>query len=195
MTRILFSISIILLISSCSDRSPALVFMPDMYYSVPYEPYQKANFGYPHYADGTSVGVFSDNHDMSALTPVEGTVPHSKSGILPYTLPNTTEGYNASLGVASPLDTINREKSLARGQKLYGQTCIACHGVNGDGQGPIVQSGAYLGVPNYKDRAITVGSVYHVIMHGRNAMGSYASHLNEEDRWMVAEYVMSLKNQ
>lgn len=194
MKRILFIIPIILLISSCTDRTPALVFMPDMYYSVPYEPYQKANFGYPNYADGSTVGIFTDNHNMSALHPVEGTVPHSKTGILPYTLPNTNEGYTASLAYASPLDTLQSERTLARGQKLYNQTCIACHGAAGDGQGPIVQTGAYLGVPNYKDREITVGSVYHVIMYGRNAMGSYASHLNEEDRWMVAEYVMSLRN-
>jgi mono/diheme cytochrome c family protein len=70
-------------------------------------------------------------------------------------------------------------------------TCAACHGVGGDGQGPIVQSGAYSGVPNYKDRQITVGSTHYVIVNGRNLMGSYAGQLAPADRWRVAMYVMS----
>ena len=70
-------------------------------------------------------------------------------------------------------------------------TCAACHGVNGDGQGDIVQSGAYSGVPAYKDRDITVGSVHYVITNGKNLMGSYAGQLSPADRWRVAMYVMN----
>ena len=74
---------------------------------------------------------------------------------------------------------------------MYVKTCSACHGTGGDGQGDIVQSGAYSGVPNYKDRDITVGSVHYVIEHGRNAMGSYAGQLLPGDIWRVAEYVIN----
>lgn len=196
MKRFLILVVIGALISSCSgpDRSPAKVFMPDMYYSTAYEPYQKANFGYPNYSENSDVNVFSENFDMSALVPVEGTVPHTASGLLPYTLPNTNEGYDASKEMESPLNIADKDKNLKRGEKLFNQVCAACHGVKGDGQGSIVVSGAYLGVPDYATRDITVGSVYHVIMYGRNAMGSYASQLTQEDRWRVAEYVMQLKN-
>ena len=76
---------------------------------------------------------------------------------------------------------------------MYGQNCAVCHGTAGDGQGSIVKTKAYSGVPNYSERDVTVGSVYHVIMYGKNAMGSYASQLTPADRWRVAEYVMSLK--
>lgn len=93
------------------------------------------------------------------------------------------------------MDSLNREQDLKRGEKLFSQACVACHGAKGDGQGPIVVSGAFLGVPNYKDREITVGSVHHVIMYGKNAMGSYASHFTDDDRWRVAEYVIQLRNQ
>lgn len=196
MKRILFLITIAAILSSCGgpEREPAMVFMPDMYYSIPYEPYQKATFDYPEYQENSGVPLLREDFNMSALVPVEGTVPHTKSGLLPYTLPNNNDGYNASKLVKSPLDSLNSVAHLDRGEKLFNQVCAACHGEAGDGQGSIVQSGAYVGVPNYKDREITVGSVYHVIMYGRNAMGSYASQLNEEDRWMVAEYVMKLKN-
>ena len=74
---------------------------------------------------------------------------------------------------------------------MYEHTCAACHGVNGDGQGPIVQSGAYSGVPKYADREITVGSVHYVLSYGRNAMGSYAGQLTPGDRWRVAQYIMN----
>ena len=74
---------------------------------------------------------------------------------------------------------------------MYDKTCSACHVTGGDGQGPIVASGAYSGVPKYADREITVGSVHYVLTNGRNAMGSYAGQLTPGDRWRVAMYVMS----
>ena len=194
-TYIILLIGCTAFLASCgADSKPATVFMPDMYYSDPYEPYSKTNFGYPDDTDDSDVYLFVKNHHSSALSPVEGTVPHTESGILPYTLPNTNEGYELARNLKSPLDSLNYEKDVKRGEMLFNQACVACHGVNGDGKGPIVQSGAYVGVPNYKDRDVTVGIVHHVITYGKNAMGSYASHFNEEDRWRVAEYVMKLKN-
>jgi mono/diheme cytochrome c family protein len=89
------------------------------------------------------------------------------------------------------LNPANAAKDIERGKVLFDHTCAACHGTGGDGQGPIVQSGAFSGVPNYADREITVGSVHYVLTNGRNAMGSYAGQLNAGDRWRVAMYVMS----
>ena len=196
MKHILTLIVIAGLFASCSgpQRDPAIVFMPDMYYAVPYDPYEKATFNYPYDTDSSAVPLFAKGNNMTALIPVAGTVPHNEIGTLPYLLPDNNDGYNASMSLKSPLDAANSAKNLVHGEKLYIQACATCHGLKGDGQGPIVVTGAYLGVPAYKDRAITEGSVYHVIMYGRNAMGSYASQLTESDRWRVAEYVMKLKN-
>lgn len=184
------------LATACSDkqRKPSIVYMPDMYYATAYDPYQKATFKYPDDKESSDVPVFKNNHDMSALEPVDGTVARNEGDILPWTLPNNNAGYNQSKGISSPLEVANREADLKRGEKLYGQTCAVCHGATGDGQGSIVKSKAYSGVPTYGERDITVGSVYHVIMYGRNAMGSYSSQLTPADRWRVAEYVMTLKN-
>ena len=81
------------------------------------------------------------------------------------------------------------------GGELYGIYCAICHGNKGDGQGNLVKREKILGVPSYADagRNISVGSTYHVIYYGQNAMGSYANQLNETERWQVAEYVMKLK--
>lgn len=195
MRNLIILTSFVLTLVSCGPgEKPAAVYMPDMYYSNSYEPYAKTTAGYPKEVDDSSIYLFVKNNHSTALPPVEGTVPHTASRLLPYELPNTNEGYEASRKLKSPLDSTNYQKDIKRGELLYKQACIACHGEKGDGQGPIVQSGAFLGVPNYKDREITVGTVHHVIMYGRNAMGSYASHFTDEDRWRVAEYVIELRN-
>lgn len=184
-------------LTSCSDkkRSPSIVFMPDMYYPVAYDPYMEADFEYPEREEKSDIPLFAAHRNMTALWPVDGTVSRTdETAILPWELKNTLDDYNKSKAItASPLDPSNRKKDLERGEKLYGQTCSVCHGAGGDGQGTIVQSKAYSGVPTYAERELTVGSVYHVIMYGRNAMGSYSSQLTAVDRWRVAEYVMNLR--
>ena len=185
-----------ILITSCSDkkRNPSIVYMPDMYYPTAYDPYEKATFGYPHDEENSEVPLMNKNHNMSALESVEGAVARTDGDILPWTLKNNNAGYAQAKAVTtSPLNAANKVADIERGKLLYGQNCAVCHGDAGDGQGSIVKSKAYSGVPNYSERDVTVGSVYHVIMYGKNAMGSYASQLTPADRWRVAEYVMSLK--
>jgi hypothetical protein len=40
--------------------------------------------------------------------------------------------------------------------------CISCHGAAGDGMGVLVMR-EILGVPSYKDRVITEGSIFHIV--------------------------------
>ena len=83
---------------------------------------------------------------------------------------------------------------MAKGQELFEIYCISCHGAAGNGKGKLVEREKFLGVPSYADRAITEGSVFHVITYGLNAMGSHANQLSKKERWMVASYVMELKS-
>lgn len=184
------------LVTSCENKKtdPGLVYMPNMYYPTAYDPYEKATQKYPHDFESSTVPVFQDNYEMSALESVDGAVARNEEGLLPWTLKNNNAGYlQAKAITTSPLKG-DKVKDLERGKKLFGQNCAVCHGDAGDGQGSIVKSKAYSGVPTYGERDITVGSVYQVIMYGKNSMGSYASQLTIADRWRVAEYVMSLKN-
>ena len=82
----------------------------------------------------------------------------------------------------------------AKGKKLYNIYCAICHGKKGDGQSILSDRDKFNGVPNYKDRAITDGSIYHVIMKGKGLMGSHASQLRDEERWQVVHYVQQLKS-
>ncbi len=184
------------LLNSCGPKeNTPLVYFPDMYFPVAYDPLMKAQDAYSDHEN--EIPAFVRNNGATGLTPVEGTVPQNKDGIfeegkLPKNVDEYNAGYDASKTLtASPLNPANAAKDLERGKILFDHTCSACHGVGGDGQGPIVQSGAFSGVPNYADREITVGSVHYVITNGRNAMGSYAGQLNAGDRWRVAMYVMN----
>lgn len=183
-------------LNSCNGFvDPPTVYFPDMYFPIAYDPQNSTQLAYTDHEN--EVPLFQKNGGSNQLSVVEGTVPRTKEGILPYeAYPKTPEEYtpmydNAKQTITSPLDPSNMEKDLERGKILYERTCSACHGVAGDGQGPIVQSGAYSGVPAYKDRELTIGAVHFVITNGKNAMGSYAGQLSPGDRWRVAMYVMN----
>ncbi|RAR71722.1 c-type cytochrome [Flavobacterium aciduliphilum] len=180
--KISFVIGALVSLTSCKDDSaPNYQYMPNMYESVAYETYSESTaFNSPNGLQGKE----------GQLPPV-GTI---KRGYVPYEYPNTPEGYAAAkLNSKSPLDptTIDMKKA----EELFNIYCAICHGTAGDGKGNLVKQGKFLGVPNYKDREITEGSVNHVINFGLNSMGSYANQLNQQERWMVAAYVMKLRSQ
>ncbi|SEB98957.1 Cytochrome C oxidase, cbb3-type, subunit III [Tenacibaculum sp. MAR_2009_124] len=164
-------------IVSCKDkRKPQVQYMPDMYVSVPYD----AN------------GVTSAGNVPVNRKPVAGTV--SRNGIIAYDIPNTNEGYEkAKAELKNPIDAT--EENLAKGKELYTIYCSSCHGKKGDGNGVLSQREKFEGIPNYKDRDLNSGNIYHVIMHGKNLMGSHASQLRYKERWQVVQYVESLRSE
>lgn len=186
-----------ILLNSCGPKeNPPLVWFPDMYFPVAYDPLMKAEDAYSDHDN--EIPAFVKNNGATGMIPVDGSVAQNKDGVVDVndakalTVDQYNAGYDASKGItASPLNPANNAKDLERGKVLYDRTCASCHGVGGDGQGSIVQSGAYSGVPNYADREITVGSVHYVLSYGRNAMGSYAGQLTPGDRWRVAQYIMN----
>lgn len=185
-------ITIFCVFVSCNKETPSIVFFPDMYYSVAYDPYQEAV--QPYISEYNDVPLFKNREGQTAIPLVNGTVSRNVEGILPIGLENTLIDYEVSKSIhSSPLSNFQMDvqKNLERGKTLYEQNCLVCHGIKGDGNGSIVQTGSYNGVPKFADRQISVGSVHYVITYGKNAMGSYASHMNSADRWRVAEYVMS----
>jgi len=179
--NILRNISLVLLVlvsfASCKkDSRPNYEYMPNMYESVGYEAYQEAD-------------VFKG--DVEAQLPAEGSIPR---GYTPFDIENNTEGYElAKLSLTNPLDSTKVDYD--RAGKLYAIYCAICHGNKGKGQGTLVKREKILGVPSYADRDITIGSIYHTIYYGKNAMGSYANQLNEEERWQVSEYVLKLRSE
>ena len=162
---------------SCQKNSrPNYQFMPNMYEPVGYETYAESSM-FP--------------NDAVALLPAEGSIPR---GFKPFEYDNSVEGYDlAKANLKSPLDST--QVDYAKGKPLFDIYCGICHGTLGDGQGNLVKREKILGVPRYDDagRAINEGSIYHTIYYGKNAMGSYANQLKEEERWQVVAYVLKLK--
>lgn len=167
------------LVMSCADsNAPNYQYMPDMYEPVGYEAYGEYD-------------IFENG--QQAKLPVEGTIPR---GWKPYDYENTPDGMaNAKANLQNPLPYT--EDNLNEGKQLFTVYCAVCHGDNGDGQGILAEREKILGVPAYDDlgRAITEGSVYHVVYYGLNTMGSYAVQTSEEERWKITHYVMNLKNE
>ena len=161
--------------TSCFDKAkPNYQFFPNMYEAVSYETYSEHN-------------VFKGG--VEAQIPAKGSI---KRGFVPYEIPNTPEGYAlAKATLKSPLDSLSINQDKAK--ELYTVYCAICHGAAGDGKGNLVVKEKFLGVPSYKDREITDGSVFHVITYGLNSMGSHANQLSQEERWVVADYVLKLK--
>ncbi len=171
----------LLLLSACSDGRPRtrdVQYMGDldMYIAVPYETY-------------SSNPIFKDG--LSSQKPVEGTIAR---GYVLYEFPNTEEGYQMAKDSLHSTIELN-DKNLENGKKMFAIYCAICHGDKGDGQGFLATNEKFLGIPNYKDRDITEGSIYHVIMYGRNLMGSHASQLNDKERWQVVQYVETLRQE
>ncbi|MGC6479232.1 MAG: c-type cytochrome [Flavobacteriaceae bacterium] len=162
-------------VTSCFDPSrPNYQYFPNMYEPVGYETYADSDA----FANG-----------IEAQIPVAGSIAR---GWQPYDYPDTNEGYEAAkAALISPLDV--SEQNAAAGKELYGIYCAVCHGKKGDGQGILMTREKFLGVPSYADREITPGSIYHVLMYGKNAMGSHAGQVNAKERWQIAQHVMELR--
>ena len=166
------------LVFSCKkDSRPNYQYFPNMYDSPSYETYREYD-------------IFSG--EQSAMLPAEGTIAR---GFTLFEYGSSNEEFlRAKAELMNPLDS--SQVDLARGKQLYDIYCGICHGNKGDGQGNLVKREKILGIPNYADagRAINEGSIYHSIYYGKNAMGSYANQLNEEERWQVVAYVLKLKS-
>lgn len=168
--------------SSCkNDLKPNYQYMPNMYEAVGYETYSESDaFNSPEGLKGKSGQLVTD-----------GAI---KRGFQPYEYANTTEGYDlAKANLKSPLDSLSLD--MKKGQELYEIYCAICHGTAGAGNGKLVTQEKFLGVPSYKDRQITQGSIFHVITYGLNSMGSHANQLDTHERWLVAAYVEKLKSE
>lgn len=175
--KIVAVVGLSIVATSCFNKNkPNYQFFPNMYEAVPYETYSEHD-------------VFKGGKE--GQLPAEGTI---KRGFVPYEIPNTPEGYAlAKATLKSPLDSLSRNSE--NGKALFNIYCAICHGEKGDGKGNLVKREKFLGVPNYKDREITEGSIYHVITYGLNSMGSHANQLSQQERWQVVDYVLKLRSE
>lgn len=161
------------LLSACGkdNRKPGKHYMSDMVNSRAYEFYDER---------------------LATMKPVDGTVKRGE--LLPYHLKEAdTALANA---VKNPLTKVNLEE----GKRLFNIYCAICHGSKLDGNGPLYNggNGPYIAAPanlaSGPKASYTEGRLFHVMTYGFNAMGSYASQLDREQRWTIAAYIRSVQN-
>lgn len=195
MKKIIFAASVFSLglgLLSCGGahgNDPGRAYMPDMYYARAYEAY-----GY-NMVGGEYDSLAGRGIQYNGLI-VPGTV--ARGDMLPYHLTNDSAGLRAADGIRNPLDTLSKSANLLKeGERLYLINCGICHGTALDGNGPLYKGGEgpYPAKPQVLNDAQaakwTDGHYYHVITFGKGAMGSYASNLRPEQRWMVISYIRS----
>ena len=202
------------LFTSCSSNedSAGLEYMPDMYRSSAIEPYVDYGFIAESYNEDLK-------KSLSAKVPPFGTVPYSGTDsaevslMLPYhRLPNiafqSTHGltnvnftsvdeYALAAADKNPLTLTeeNAEMIFDNGKDLFMANCAHCHGKEGDGNGPMVESGAYSGVPDYANLAnLGDGQLFYSIYYGKGAMGAHGSTLNKKEIWTLVHYIRKFQD-
>jgi mono/diheme cytochrome c family protein len=85
--------------------------------------------------------------------------------------------------------------NLKEGKDLYAQHCKSCHGAKGKGDGPKAEKidiscGDFTNAETAKK---TDGELYWKTTEGRKPMPSYKEKLSDQERWMVVNYLRSLK--
>jgi cytochrome c oxidase cbb3-type subunit II len=104
---------------------------------------------------------------------------------------------SVDLAAVDPFGT--SPQAVARGQKLFEQSCAVCHGDEGHGGiGPSLVDGKFLGQPGYG----TDGAYYAIIGQGSDAkkaigrpgspdggMEAYAGQLSPDDIWSIVSWI------
>ncbi|RAL21605.1 cytochrome c [Lujinxingia litoralis] len=140
------------------------------------------------YKDQEAQPVFRDDQAPGMRLPPPKTVP--VDGFLRPDQP--TPAQSALLENPVPVNA----QSLEYGRFLFRTNCVVCHGTEGAGNGPIVESGAYGAPPSLltdKLRGYEDGRIYHVVTYGQGAMWAYKNNLTEMERWAVINYVRALQ--
>lgn len=133
--------------------------------------------------------VFKDGKTMQA--PPVGTIP--RGGHAPFAYGTSEEeGDRAGRELNNPLELSTQ--NLERGKVVYGNMCLVCHGVSGDGDGPLIPK--YPNPPAFTSKRLIEmpdGRIFWIITVGRRDMKSHATQVSVEDRWRLVQYIRELQ--
>lgn len=204
------------LVSCVSDPdSPGLEFMPDMYRSPAIETY--VDYGFiKERVNVEATLTASAKHPPMFTIPYRGKIEDLEL-YLPYhrqanSFAPVTHGLLAKHGwnlstepggdyfIAAEdknplvLTDENEKTIFDKGKKLYTINCAHCHGEKGDGKGPMVESGAYMGVPDFANlTGLADGQLFFSIYYGKGMMGAHAPLLNNKEIWTVVHHINKLR--
>jgi len=161
--------------SGGTRKNPGKAYAMDMAYSRAYDAYTEN----PNFTDS-----------QTSRRPVMGTVARGHS--LPdHLVEGDTNAYKTFTTNVKFSDAEVKE-----GGRLYNIYCGICHGAALDGNGPLYSSGKFAAMPANlvgANAKMPAGQIYAAIKFGKNAMGSYASQLDQTQRWQVIAYIKKMQ--
>lgn len=148
-----------------------------------------------------SDALFADNRGMRPR--IAGTVAwdelqiddHYYRGIV------ITDGAEAWATEFPEQVTVN-ERLVRRGRERYDIFCATCHGLSGNGNGPVnvrateIEAPAWIPPTDLHSQQVLdrpVGHLYNTIKNGIRSMPPYASQIPVQDRWAIVAYVRALQ--
>jgi len=167
--------SLFFLFGCSNSQEPGYEYSPEMVYSQAYEAYSE-----------------------SKITPNGGSMLPAPKGSISrgqviFNYGNTDEEKErAGKELVDP--RVTSKERIQRGKNLYEVNCLLCHGVKGEGDGPVAKK--YTEPPAFNGRALrnyVSGQLYHAIVKGYGDMPSHAIQLTEDDRWDLILYVHELQ--
>lgn len=135
--------------------------------------------------------AFSENEltadGKTMMMPVAGSIARGK---MPHPYSNSeADAIRAGEELIDPF--VETAQSVERGAYLYQNFCVVCHGVTGDGDGPVIAK-KFPAPPSLKStrvKSFTKARIYHVITAGFGDMPGHASQLTIRDRWYLSQYL------
>ncbi len=190
----------LLLLSGCGKdtQSPGQEYAPQMYHSIPYEPYTQITD-----TNSEEYNTNPYNKDgMNLAKPVSGTIKRKMykgsnwntlaGDIMEYGVPHPDSIGWSERNLRNPLPA--NPKTLEEGKVLYLQYCSPCHGADGKATGKVAEM--YPGVANLttgRVKMVNEGHIFHTITYGYGRMWPHGTQVNPEDRWRIVRYVQQLQ--
>ena len=204
------------ILGSCASDpdSAGLEYMPDMYRSPAIEPY--VDYGQVRETENEEMKM-----SLSAMTPPFGTVPYFGTDslevalMLPYhrkanvSFRQTHGMYDDELSLEDtykmaaadnnpmplPTDEEAMKALFAKGKVLFENNCSHCHGDKGNGQGEMMVTGKFAGVPDYANLTdLSDGQMFYSIYYGKGSMGAHRSIINKKEIWTIVHYINKLQD-
>ncbi len=127
--------------------------------------------------------------------PVPGTI--ARSSQLFHFEPTPQDALRAGEELVNPFELSTKEgiDSADRGTLAFRSFCIACHGADASGFGPVAQRG-FPPPPSLltgKSREMKDGQLFHILTYGQNSMPQFAAQLPPERRWDVINHIRLLQ--
>lgn len=159
------------------------------------------------------IDFFSEMHYQKSFRAQEAPRLDIPPGIVAITGGEPDYTFEEARNLQNPL--AGDPRAIVRGQRLYQVNCVACHGPQGDGKGPLavywgLVQGAVLPA-NLKDPAVvarTDGELFWILTHGFTSpqnqvqypggvtnMPAFGKLLTSEERWALVAFLRQLQTQ